>query len=166
MRKGVGGSKGFTLVEIMMVVIIIGILAVLAIPRYQKYTLEAKLSEVHVAAGEVKTGMEKYYNSHGMVYPTLTAEYANAELQKRLRIDLGQMRAFNFSTSPLTSGTMYGYLMIARLNTYGVTEQGGYAGRDTVQEGDLVQYYIPRELNPEWDKEAWTKGWNDDSFFE
>ena len=74
MIRGVGNSKGFTLVEIMMVVIIIGILAVLAIPRYEKYTLESKLSEVNVSVGEIKTGMEKYYNSHGQRYTTIKTD--------------------------------------------------------------------------------------------
>ena len=165
MRGTVSNNKGFTLVEIMMVVIIIGILAVLAIPRYQKYTLEAKLSEVHVAAGEIKTGMEKYYNSHGLIYPTLTAEYMNMELQKKLRIDLGQQKNFNFSTSPMGTQTM-GYLLIAHLNSYGASGQGGYNQGGTVQEGDLVQYYMPADLNADWDKDEWKKGWNDDSFFQ
>jgi len=51
-------QKGFTLIELMIVVAIIGILAAVAVPAYQDYTVKAKLSEAAALSGAVKTAME------------------------------------------------------------------------------------------------------------
>lgn len=54
-------QAGFTLIELMMVVAIIGILAAVAIPAYQDYTRRAYISEALVAASAAKTAMEEYH---------------------------------------------------------------------------------------------------------
>lgn len=57
-------QKGFTLIELMIVVAIIGILAAVAIPAYSNYTKKAKFSEVVNATGAAKLGVEDCLNDN------------------------------------------------------------------------------------------------------
>lgn len=60
-------QKGFTLIELMIVVAIIGILAAIAIPQYQTYTAKSQVSRVMSESGQLRTAIESCINDGRLV---------------------------------------------------------------------------------------------------
>ncbi|MDI5891337.1 pilin [Halomonas rhizosphaerae] len=87
------GQGGFTLIELMIVVAIIGILAALAIPRYQDYTTRARVTEGLNLVQPVRLAIAEYYSSEG--------EWPSAA-------SIGYGTAASFATENITSVTING----------------------------------------------------------
>jgi type IV pilus assembly protein PilA len=75
-------QQGFTLIELMIVVAIIGILAAVAIPAYQDYTIRAKVTEGLSLATSAKTAVSEFFASNG----SLPATNASAGLSSSTSI--------------------------------------------------------------------------------
>jgi type IV pilus assembly protein PilA len=81
-------QSGFTLIELMIVVAIIGILAAVALPAYQDYTVRAKVSEGMVLGSGFKTGVLDAFTSNGLAgITTYAAEVATDQGAGNLTTD-------------------------------------------------------------------------------
>jgi type IV pilus assembly protein PilA len=66
-------QQGFTLIELMIVIAIVGILAAIALPAYQDYTIRARVSEAVASAGACKTQVTEYIATKGTVPANIAA---------------------------------------------------------------------------------------------
>lgn len=116
-------QKGFTLIELMIVVAIIGILAAVAIPAYQDYTIRAKVSEVLVLASAARTNVAEYYISTGNMPTSTGAAGINTNPAQSEFLDQTAGTGIQFATS--SGGTLLTYQLAANM--------GGSAGGKTIE---------------------------------
>jgi type IV pilus assembly protein PilE len=103
-----GNKKGFTLIELMIVVVIIGILAALAIPRFMRSTTKAKQSEAKQLLKQVYTMQHAYrqeFNAYCLNGISAAAGSANFA---RIGVDVG-------------ASARYSYAMVSAANTFTCT---------------------------------------------
>ncbi|WP_455207531.1 pilin [Kaarinaea lacus] len=95
-------QQGFTLIELMIVVAILGFLATVALPAYQAYTDRTKISEVLLVADSAKSSVSDYYMSANQM-PVSTS-------QANINTNIGQSKyigAITFTTTSTTATITY-----------------------------------------------------------
>ncbi|MBF0465322.1 MAG: prepilin-type N-terminal cleavage/methylation domain-containing protein [Nitrospirae bacterium] len=101
------GKKGFTLVEMMVVVAIIGILAAIGIPQFLKFVAEAKTTEAIEYSGRLAQAMNAFKDIH-QVYPTGTGnggQLKSDDIGSYLpQLDLGNSKNFSYTATVNKTG--------------------------------------------------------------
>ena len=77
-------QKGFTLIELMIVVAIIGILAAIAIPAYSDYTKRAKVTELVTAGSACKASVSEYFQAQGAYPADINAAGCSAQTTAKI----------------------------------------------------------------------------------
>lgn len=135
-------QKGFTLIELMIVVAIIGILAAVALPAYQDYTARSQMSEALSLAGGARTAVTEFWTTEGK-FPSTNAsaglaDAANISGAYVLSVDAGTTPGTIIATMQAT-GVASG-IQSSTLTLSAVTNAGSI---DWVCKGSALDKFLP-----------------------
>ncbi len=142
-------QKGFTLIELMIVVAIIGILAAVALPAYQDYTIRAKMSEVILAMSSCRTSITEVYQSgpaspplvNGWGCEILTVSQQTKYVQLVTTSVDGAVTATPQSIATVVNGSVVTLIPLSNSSTAAVMTAGRDDGR---REPELVRLAMRR----------------------
>ena len=133
-------QNGFTLIELMIVIAIVGILAAVALPAYQNYTRTAKFAEVIAGAAPIKTAIEVCYQKNG------GANLASCDTEAEIGAVLGQATGATYIHSSTAITATSGLItMVSQGIDSGATDAGS-------------TYTLEPTVDDTYDRLTWTTG--------
>ena len=143
-------QQGFTLIELMIVIAIIGILAVIAVPQYLTYTTKTKVAEAYYMALGIKPAINMYYQANEVLPPVGQVELLGCGDSAATTTCGGEYFTKMWAqTGTNCGGTGAGVACVLIYVSTGGADVGQMAGvADST--GEHIGYYVVEDTRPRW----------------